>query len=292
MDLWSCFFKELGFDVILSQKTNKKMMEDGIKLANDEACLALKIYLGHVMDLKDKCDYILIPRLFSIKKNEEVCTNFNVLYDLVNNLLKINILNYNIDLTNKETKLLAFLNLGETLGKSYISTYRAYRKAEEFAKKKREQKEKQQQQKLTSSKTKILLAGHPYNLYDDLIGEEITRFLDKNDIEIFYSDRIKKSLIDKECEKLSKDIHWTHSKEVLASINYYQDKVDGIIILSSFPCGPDSLSNELVIHKIKNIPIITLIFDNLDSNTGFITRLESFIDILSNLKEQKNEKNN
>ena len=56
-------------------------------MSNDEACLALKMYLGHIIDLKDKCDYILVPRMYSIKKNEQVCTNFNCLYDLVNNLL-------------------------------------------------------------------------------------------------------------------------------------------------------------------------------------------------------------
>ena len=79
---------------------------------------------------------------------------------------------------------------------------------------------------------------------------------------------------------------------MVASINYYKDKVDGIILISSFPCGPDSLSNELILHKIKNIPVITLIFEDLNSDVGIITRLESFIDILKNIKEKRHEKNN
>lgn len=221
-----------------------------------------------------------------------MCTNFNALYDLVNNLLDINILNYNIDLTNKETKLLAFLNLGEALGKSYINTYRAYKKAEDFAKRRRLEKEKQQKEKLLSKKMKILLAGHSYNLYDSFIGEEISHFLKSYDIEILYSDLIEHNLIDKECKKISTDIYWTYNKEIMAAINYYQDKVDGIIIISTFPCGPDSLCNELILHKIKNIPVINLVFDDLTNNAGFITRLESFIDILTNLKEKKYETSN
>ena len=99
-------------------------------------------------------------------------------------------------------------------------------------------------------------------------------------------------MIDKESNKLSTDLNWTHSKELVAGINYYKDKVDGIILLSSFPCGPDSLSNELILHKVKNIPVITLIFEDLNSDVGIITRLESFIDILKNIKEKHNEKNN
>ena len=97
-DLWIEFFKNLGIDVIISPNTNKKIVDSGTKLAPSEACLSLKIYLGHIIELKDKCDYILIPRLYSLKKNEQVCTNFNALYDLVNNLFDVNILNYNVDI--------------------------------------------------------------------------------------------------------------------------------------------------------------------------------------------------
>ena len=238
------------------------------------------MYLGHIIDLKDKCDYILVPRMYSIKKNEQVCTNFNCLYDLVNNLFDLNILNYNIDLTKRISKLIAFLELGETLGISYIQSYKAFKEAEKAALEERTKKEENQRKLLESNNLKILLAGHPYNLYDELIGKTISDFLSQNNISIFYSDRIDHTIIDQECHKLSTDIHWTHSKEVVASINYYQDKVDGIIIISSIPCGPDSLSNELVTRKIKNIPIITLIFEDLNSEAGIITRLESFIDIL------------
>lgn len=287
-DLWIEFFKQLDYNIIISDISNKKMLEDGTKLANDEACLSLKLFLGHIKNLKDRCDYILIPRLYSIKKNEQVCTNFNCLYDLVNNLFDVNIINYNIDLTTHNSKLLAYLKMGEKLGFSYIRSYKAYKNAERISLMKRKKEEKIQVQNLSNKNIKILLAGHPYNLYDSLVGKPIQKFLTENGITIIYSDKIPHQLIDTECEKISTDIHWTHSKEVMASINYYQNKVDGIILLSSFPCGPDSLSNELISHKVKNIPIITLIFEDLNSEVGILTRLESFIDILKNLKEKEN----
>ena len=215
------------------------------------------------------------------------------MYDLVHNLVDVDILNYNIDLTNKETKLIAFLSLGETLGKSYISTYKAYKKAEIYQKKCRKEKQIRQLEKLNCNKIKILLAGHPYNLYDAMIGEEVAKFLKKENIEIIYSDRIETKIIESECQKISTDIHFSHNKEILASINYYKYKVNGIIILSSFPCGIDALCLEMTLHKIKTIPIINLIFDDLSSNTGVITRLESFVDILKTIRRQsKYEKDN
>ena len=60
--------------------------------------------------------------------------------------------------------------------------------------------------------------------------------------------------------------------------------MDGIILISSFPCGPDSLSNEMILRKVKGIPMISIIRDELNSTTGLITRLESFIDLI---KERK-----
>ena len=290
-DLWIEFFKNLGIDVIISPNTNKKIVDSGTKLAPSEACLSLKIYLGHIIELKDKCDYILIPRLYSLKKNEQVCTNFNALYDLVNNLFDVNILNYNVDISTKNYQLLGFLSIGEQLGFSYIKSYKAYKYAEKIKRMKQKKQELLQQKEIEENKDKIkiLLAGHPYNLYDSLIGKSVIEFLKGNNITILYSDKINHELVDEECRKISTDIHWTHNKEIVASTKYYEDIVDGIILISSFPCGPDSLMNEQISHKIKKVPIITLIFEDLNNDAGIITRLESFIDILNNLKEGSHE---
>ena len=49
------FLKDLGLDVILSE-INKDILDRGINISNDEMCLSLKVYLGHIDYLKDKCD--------------------------------------------------------------------------------------------------------------------------------------------------------------------------------------------------------------------------------------------
>jgi predicted nucleotide-binding protein (sugar kinase/HSP70/actin superfamily) len=181
--------------------------------------------------------------------------------------------------------------MGRDLGIPYIKSYKAY----SFAKKKsleiRKEKELKQKEALKRKGLKILLAGHPYNLYDELIGKDIINYIEQLGITIIYSDRIPHNLIDSECKKLSTDIYWTHSKEVVASVNYYKDKVNGIILLSSFPCGPDSLSNDLICRRVKNIPVLNLLFEDLNSNIGLLTRLESFFDILKQ-KEELYEKSN
>jgi predicted nucleotide-binding protein (sugar kinase/HSP70/actin superfamily) len=59
-----------------------------------------------------------------------------------------------------------------------------------------------------------------------------------------------------------------------------REKVDGILLTSGFPCGPDSLVNEMIMRKNKDIPILNLVIDGQDGTAGMETRLESFVDII------------
>ena len=279
--LWKAFFDELKVDYIESNDTTARTLILGKEKSIDESCLALKIYLGHIEELKDKCDYILVPRIFSLTKSEQVCTNFNALYDLVRNTFKdIKILNYNIDVKHHHSEKNAFLKMGKELGFSIIEAARAYNKAKVIEKNYYKNEEKKAKEILKNDKTKILLLGHPYILKDNLIGKTITDYLSKNNISIIYSYQIPRDLINFNCNKISTKIHFTMNKEHIAAFNYFKDKVDGTIILTAFPCGPDSLSNEMIIRKRKKHPTLLLTFEDLTNNTAVITRLESFLDML------------
>ena len=279
--LWKAFFDELGVDYIVSSDTTIKTLIVGKEKSIDETCLALKIYLGHIEELKEKCDYILVPRIFSLVKSEQVCTNFNALYDLVRNTFKdIKILNYNIDVKHHKYEKSAFLKMGKELGFSILESARAYNKAKEIENNYYKNEEKNAKDMLKTNKTKILLLGHPYILKDNLIGKSIVNYLLNNNISVVYSYQVPRELIDFNCNKISTKIHFTMNKEQIAAFNYFKDKVDGTIILTAFPCGPDSLSNEMIIRKRKKHPTLLLTFEDLTNNTAVITRLESFLDML------------
>ncbi len=286
-DLWMTFFEELDCDVIISPNTNRKILEDGIKLSMDESCMAMKVYMGHIYYLIDKCDYILVPRLKCIKKHEKLCTNFSALYDLVNNVFDKNLIHYNIDVEKKEDEFYAFTTMGLSLGFPYRKIVSAYKIAKEREKMLKQRRiDKQKTILATSSKIKILLAGHPYNIYDEYIGKPVEKVLENNNIEIIYSDLYDDKYLEKEVVKISSQNYWTYNKEIMAAIIHYQDIVDGIILITSFPCGPDSLSNEMILRKVK-IPITNLVIDETNSDTGILTRIESFIDILEERRKTK-----
>lgn len=280
-DLWKTFFEQLGCKTIVSDESNQQILEEGIQHSIDEACLSLKLYMGHILNLKDKCDFVLVPRIICLKKHEKLCTNFSALYDIVHNTFpKIALLNYNIDVEKKETEFFAFLKMGRDLGFSYLDSIKAYQKAKEMEDIKRKKKITEQEKLLLSQKKKILLVSHAYNLYDSLIGKSIISYLKENNFDVILSDIYDTQNLKEECAMISKKNYWTYNKELLGAITHYKKKVNGIILLTTFPCGPDSLTNEMCLRKLHNIPILHLILDELKAEAGIITRLESFLDII------------
>lgn len=285
-NLWNNFFKFLGYKIIVSPQTTTKILELGKAYSIDESCLSSKIFIGHVIFLKDKCDYILIPRVCNYGKGEKVCVKFNATYDIIKNTFpNINLIDYNIENTKKSSESISLIRLGIKLTKKPIKTIISYIKAQTIAKKNMLKEMKTQKKILSNNKKKILIVSHPYNIYDNYIGKPIINLIEKYNFNIIFSDKLDRKKAKKYAKKLSPTLYWTYSKEAIGSILFYKDIIDGIIFITSFPCGPDSLVNELMIRKIDNIPTINLLIDELSSPTGLETRIESFIDIINERRD-------
>ena len=66
-----------------------------------------------------------------------------------------------------------------------------------------------------------------------------------------------------------------------------QSDVDGVIALVAFGCGPDSLMISVVQHHANRLgkPFMTLTLDEHASETGLLTRLEAFLDMIQRRKK-------
>lgn len=277
--LWRTFFEELGFEVVESVNTNNEIIETGKKLTVDEACLSLKIFMGHVNYLVDKVDYILVPRIVCLKKGEKTCTNFYALYDLVNNTVKAKILDYNIDMDKNISEEDAFFYLGKKLNIPKSKVEDAYKKAKIEEYKQNKKRYLLEIEKLNSKKIKVLVVSHAYNMNDNFVGKNIEKILKDFNCEVIHCDVLDPDNDSNLHENISKSVYWTYNIDLLNMIEVYKNSVDGILLLTTFPCGPDSLVNEMIISKIKK-PLITILIDDISSFEGFKTRIESFIDII------------
>ena len=285
--LWEVFFDELDCRIALSEPSNKRILADGIHFSIDESCLPSKIYLGHVYSLIGQCDYILVPRVENLGKNEKVCVKFNGMYDIVKNTFKdIPLIYYDLDVTKGHSELKGFLQMGRMLGKSYRQAMLAYQKAKKVQMLKDQQKAARQLELLNNREgLKILIVTHPYNIYDNLIGEPIIKLVKESGAIPIYADACDSHQCIQKSEEISKTLNWIYNKELVGAVSLYKDQVDGIILITAFPCGTDSLVNDLLLRKIKGIPMSNIVVDELSGEAGLQTRIESFIDIIRERKE-------
>ena len=282
--LWRTFFAELDMETVVSAPTDREILEQGTALAIDEACLSLKIYLGHAAALMGKCDYILAPRVSSLGRHRSFCTRFESMPDLVRNVFRAsgqNLLTYEVDegMQRKDEES-AFLEMGRSLGcpaKAVKRAYRLAKKADAAAWKERVQKH---EQRYKTEGMKVLIAAHSYVAEDPYMGRPVTDYLKQAGVIPVRADIVDRDAALKHSRELSPTCKWEISREILGGIVQHKDDVNGIILLSAFPCGPDAMVNELIARRVKGVPMLNLVLDSQSGTAGVETRLESFIDII------------
>lgn len=274
-------------EILLSGPTDREILERGTALAIDEACLSLKIYLGHVAALVGKCDYILVPRVSNFGWHRNMCTRFEALPDLVRTVFRDagqRFLTYDIDVLEKREEPEAFLDMGRRLGRTAREAKQAYQAAKKAELAQYKARVQKQEALYRREGLKILVAAHSYVLEDPYVGRAVTDGLRKLGAIPLRADLVDRAAALKHSADLSPTCKWEISREILGGILQHRDDVDGIILLSAFPCGPDAMVNDLVIRRVRGVPILNLVLDSQTGTAGVETRLESFVDIIR-LKE-------
>lgn len=298
--LWKVFFKELGVEVVLSDNTTKKIMDNGAKSTVDQACLPVKLFHGHVLNIKDKVDYLFIPRLTSVSKNEYICPKFGGLPDMIRNTMKDipEIIDTEINLRKSNKRILeAVLKVGKIFTQDVKHIKSAYKKAiesyYEFRKKVKEgalpcdilEGKFNVIRKSSKCKLNIALIGHSYNIYDRYSSMNVIEKLKNNDIDIITIDMIEDEIINNNIKALKKPMFWNYGRKAIGTASHLIERgdIDGIICLMAFGCGIDSFVCDLIERKIRKqseIPFIVLNIDEHSGEAGMDTRLEAFIDMI------------
>ena len=285
--LWTTFLTELGREVVLSRPTDRGTVERGGQLSNDECCLASKIYMGHVDELVGRCDAVFVPCLDNVGLFRDFCTKFQALPDLVRNTFYEQNLQVVSCLVNKRFEKRGLrdgmLELGENLGATPREAKRAWRAAI-HAQDAAEREAVAAQQRVLAARPDdgitILLAAHPYLAHDPYMGGAIADMAADMGVTLLHTDRFDRKTALKRSAEFSDTLPWVVNREIVGAIMALHDKVDGILLVSAFPCGPDSMTDDAIIRCIQGKPILNLTVDAQTGTAGLETRIESFVDIL------------
>ncbi|MBN2156901.1 MAG: hypothetical protein JW776_12735 [Candidatus Lokiarchaeota archaeon] len=313
--LWTTFFEELGAQVILSPKTNKKIKTTGISCAPDEDCYSTKLYYGHTMALKDKVDYIFIPRFQSEHKTNIGCPKFIGLAEAMRSmhpdLPPIIMPTYSkAKLGHGKWRIVQIVfSIGRMFTKNPFkiirAAIRAFRSHKLWKQKKilspKELADWKQDKifvnhppdlKDNSIPLKIALVGHSYMINDPYASLNIKQQLIDAGVNLITSEQMPREIIEEQMEKLDFNMYFDYERELLGTVMHFLEdrSIDGIIHIIIFSCGPDSIVGEMVSQFSKRnpiIPVLQLTFDELTGETGLRTRLEAFMDMVNRKKKRK-----
>lgn len=272
------FFKELGCEIVLSPETDKEILNLGSKYSVDEACLPIKVFHGHVAYLRNKCDIIFLPRVMQLRKREYICPKFCGLPEMVVNSIPNmpKTIDFPIYAFSEKSLKKWAIKTGLIFTKNYLKIQRCFIDALSA------QKNFFSGINDMNYELKIALVGHPYNVYDSFVNMELVSKLHKIGVGVITEEYIGEDFIDKEVKTLFKRPFWTFTRNCYGFSSYVgtNKKVQGIIYLSSFACGTDSVTIEFIKDRLPKFPILVLKIDEHSGEAGFDTRIEAFVDML------------
>ncbi|WP_031514542.1 acyl-CoA dehydratase activase-related protein [Desulfofalx alkaliphila] len=303
------FFSELGVRVLTSGKTSREIIDAGVREALADACVPIKVFFGHVQTLKNKVDFLFIPRVVCLNGKSIYCPKFLGLPDMINHALDglPKVIDTRIDVRSSRFAVWrAFSVIGSHFSDSKTKILLAYLKALRVHKKYK----KLQHQGLPPEKAisailmgkkeiaahhkdyhlRFAVLGYPYAVHDSYISINILEKLNRLGVKVITVEQVPISQLNKQNNKIPKNMFWTFSDMVLKSAFHFFEngKVDGIIHLTAFGCGPDSMVDkymELESKKHTHIPFMTVTIDEHSGEAGIFTRLEAFVDMVKRRKE-------
>jgi len=317
--MWKTFFEELGGELVVSPPTTKAMIASGASRVVADTCLPVKVFLGHVLSLIGRCDYIFIPTIRSLKSKIYNCSKFLGLPDMTRAVITEcpPILDVNIDINKgmrniyraidklghyftrntpkiKRASLDAWqvhLNYRQLMSNHGLIPLQAMERIPNLDKAENSQLKTETEidsGNPASTQTNIALIGHPYLLYDEYLNHRLIHRLEQAGNRVLTPEMLTSDELESASVKLAGTTYWTYGEEVVgAGEHYLQDGADGIIGILTFGCGPDSLMMEMVrrrANRLGTTPFMSLVLEEHTAETGMITRLEAFLDMINRKK--------
>ena len=302
---WQAFFTELGFDVVLSDKTNRKIINDGLSFVVAETCFPMKVVLGHAANLVDKgIDYLFIPSIRDMPCTDNkiqgertgsypcpfvqgLSTFIKASMDIDSKKILDPIINFSFKEYLKNDQL---IKLGEKLGVSKIKIRNATKQAyiaQEFFYRALKEKGKEAFAQLGKNQVAAVIISRPYNSCDANISMDIPSKLRDLGMQAIPMDYLPLDSVDLFSQW--PNMYWEFGDRILSAVEIIKkDRRLYPVYITNFGCGPDSFILQYFEYEIDR-PFLKIEVDEHTAGAGVITRCEAFYDSLQNIKNLENK---
>ncbi len=299
LPFWKAFLGELGFPVVLSDATNKKVVKEGVENIIVESCFPIKLAHGHILNLVSKgVKRIFIPSIIDLKKpSEGVETNFacpyaqslpytvkgSIDFDAMGVKLESPVIHFG---KGEEVTLKNLVSFGKSLGKSRKEVERAFRVASsaqelfygeclgagaDFL------------SAIKSDEKVMVVIGRPYNAMDPGANLNVHKKLFDLGVPAIPLDMLPLSSVPDDDDLT--DMYWAYGQKILRAAKIVRSHPNLFAIyITNFGCGPDSFITHFFKKIMEGKPFLQLEIDEHSADAGAITRLEAFFDSIKNAR--------
>jgi len=297
---WRTFFEKLGFDVVLSNPTNRKMVTRSLEQLHAETCFPAEVMHGHVFDLLETdADYVFLPSVVNAKAEKKNPTkNYNcpwiqTLPFMVRAALSgtgredrllIPVLHFKyfggIRGGYLERAMSDFMEKKFSIPRSHTAEALKAADEEQAAFERRvEARGREVLADLPAGKRAVVMLGRPYNTCDPELNLSLAKKLKDLDVIPIPIDYLPLS-----GEDVFDDypmMYWPNGRRILKAARIVKkDERLHAVYLGNFRCGPDSFLQHFIREEMRGKPYLQLEVDEHSADAGMITRLEAFLDSL------------
>ncbi|MBP7867828.1 MAG: hypothetical protein KA419_18005 [Acidobacteria bacterium] len=293
--LWSTFFRELGYDVLLSPQTNRKIALDGEQATVSEPCFPIKVAHGHVKYLVDEnVDLIFVPNVIDAESPFQRPASFMCpwgqtlpyvvkaapWFQPYERRFLMPTIHFRSGPEGVKKELVEYLRnfalpakkkaIEKAFDKGYEAQMRFYEKVRQAG---REALEKLE----ASGELGVVLVGRPYNIYDAGVNLDVGKKLrDFYGVNVIPIDFLAVDEVD--ISDINDNMFWNYGRKIIAAGKIaFEKPCLHIIYITNFKCGPDSYVKHFI-GRASGKPFLVLQFDAHSNDAGVMTRCEAYLD--------------
>lgn len=294
---WASILTESGFSVVLSPKTNNRIVLAGVESMTAETCFPIKVFHGHVRVLLDEADYLFMPNAITMPTPEPhemgyFCPLVSSSQYMARAALRIpddRLIRPTLFLKDgvEDAVHEVFQSFPAKIRPSWSTVERAVKVAWERQKAFRlglVERGREVLEGWTSAEPLWVVTGRPYNLHDERLNLQMGRQFVKLGIKAVPVD-----FLDLDSEDLSDfpKMYWglgariiRAAKRIARTPGWYG------VHLTNFSCGADSFIEHFYRDTLKQKPSLILELDEHSAVAGVLTRIEAYKNVVKNLQEK------
>ena len=293
LPFWTTFLWELGFEVIVSPKTNKQIVHLGVENVLSEACFPVKVAHGHIKYLVDEgVDALFIPSFIDVNDGGRdspaglACPHTQTIPYVARAAIKgirpiTPIVDFRSGMGYLKRELLGGLKQFGIRGKD-IDRAIGHAKAaqEEFSSSVDRKGRELLAQYASGTQAVVVIIGRPYNAFDPEVNLGIPGKLSAINTISMPMDMLPIE------EFLTHDtwpnMYWRSGQRILNAARIIRNTPHlYAIYIGNFSCGPDSYILKYFKEEMADKPFLHIEIDEHTADAGAITRCEAFLDSIT-----------